>query len=125
MRGAEAEQGLERSHGCLTTIVAKNELIKIDLQLIAAYAVIGSGTLTPQQGLVTLLRAERRERLWQLFLGRALREGTRPAEMERKTAVYRGCRSGGDVLPSDCSTLLQSITDGNASLRLIAPAELV
>ncbi len=42
MRGAEAEQGLERSHGRLTTIVAKNELIKIDLQLIAAYAVIGS-----------------------------------------------------------------------------------
>jgi hypothetical protein len=27
MRGAEAEQGLERSHGCLTTIVVKNELI--------------------------------------------------------------------------------------------------
>ena len=42
MRCAEAEQGLERSHGCPTTIVAKNELIKIDLQLIAAYAVIGS-----------------------------------------------------------------------------------
>ena len=42
MCGAEAEQGLERSHGCLTTIVAKDELIKIDLQLIAAYAVIGS-----------------------------------------------------------------------------------
>jgi hypothetical protein len=41
MRCAEAEQGLERSHGCLATIVAKNEFIKIDLQLIAAYAVIG------------------------------------------------------------------------------------
>lgn len=31
MSGAEAEQDLERSHGCLTTIVTKNELLKIDL----------------------------------------------------------------------------------------------
>jgi hypothetical protein len=29
--GSEAQQGLKRSHGGLATIVAKNELIKIDL----------------------------------------------------------------------------------------------
>jgi len=40
--GSEAQQGLKRSHGCLATIVAKDELIKINLQLIAAHAMIGS-----------------------------------------------------------------------------------
>ena len=40
--GSEAQQRLKRSHGCLTTIVAKYELIEIDLQLIAAHAMIGS-----------------------------------------------------------------------------------
>lgn len=41
MCGAEAKHDLEGSHGCLTTFVAKDELVTIDLQLIAAYAVIG------------------------------------------------------------------------------------
>ena len=40
--GTETEQGLECSHGCLATIVAKNELIQINLQVIAAHAMIGS-----------------------------------------------------------------------------------
>jgi len=40
--GAEAEQCLERSHGCVTTIMAKDELIEIDLQLVAAHSMIGS-----------------------------------------------------------------------------------
>ena len=40
--GTEAKQGLECSHGCLATIVPKNELIQINLELIAAHAMIGS-----------------------------------------------------------------------------------
>ena len=40
--GAEAEQCLECSHGFLATIVPKNELIQINLELIAAHAMIGS-----------------------------------------------------------------------------------
>src|ERR1700746_727507 len=40
--GPETEQGLERGHGLPAPIVAKDEFIKINLKLIAAYAVIGS-----------------------------------------------------------------------------------
>lgn len=39
--GAEAEQCLERSHGCVTTIMAKDEHIEIDLQLVSAHSMIG------------------------------------------------------------------------------------
>ena len=42
MCGTEADQGLERSHGCLATIVAKDEFIEIDRQLIAAHSMVGS-----------------------------------------------------------------------------------
>ena len=41
--GAEAEQGLERSHRLPPAIVAKDEFIEINLELIAAHAMIGSG----------------------------------------------------------------------------------
>ena len=40
--GSEAEQGLERGHGLPAPIVAKDEFIKVNLELIAAHAVIGS-----------------------------------------------------------------------------------
>ena len=40
--GSETEQGLERGHGLPAAIMAKDEFIKISLELIAAYAVIGS-----------------------------------------------------------------------------------
>ena len=40
--GPETEQGLERGHGLLAPIVAKDEFIKINLKLIATHAVIGS-----------------------------------------------------------------------------------
>lgn len=44
-RGAaspKTEQGLERSHRCPATVVAENELIQINLELVPAHAVIGS-----------------------------------------------------------------------------------
>ena len=40
--GPETEQGLERRHRLLAPIMAKDEFIKISLELIAAYAVMGS-----------------------------------------------------------------------------------
>jgi hypothetical protein len=39
---SEAEQGLERGHGLPLPIVATDESIKVNLELIAAHAVIGS-----------------------------------------------------------------------------------
>lgn len=42
VRGSEAEQGLEGGHGLLSAIVAKDEFIEVNLELIAADAVIGS-----------------------------------------------------------------------------------
>ena len=40
--GPETEQGLERGHRLLAPIMAKDEFIKISLEMIAAYAVMGS-----------------------------------------------------------------------------------
>src|ERR1044071_7448327 len=37
---AKSEQRLERSHGCLAPVVAENELVEIDLQLMASDAVV-------------------------------------------------------------------------------------
>jgi len=42
MSSSEAEQGLERGHRRLPTIVAKNELIQINLELITAHTVVSS-----------------------------------------------------------------------------------
>ena len=42
MPGSEAEQGLERGHGYSPTIVAKDEFVEINLELIAAHTVVGS-----------------------------------------------------------------------------------
>ena len=42
MPGPETEQGLERSHRLLASIMAKDEFIKISLELVAPYAVMGS-----------------------------------------------------------------------------------
>ena len=40
--GSEAEQGLERGHGQLPAIVAKDEFVEVNLELIAADTVVGS-----------------------------------------------------------------------------------
>ena len=40
--GPESKQGLERGHGLPPTIVAKDKFVEINLQLIAAHAVVGS-----------------------------------------------------------------------------------
>ena len=42
MPGPETEQGLERRHRLLAPIMAKDEFIKISLELMAAHAVMGS-----------------------------------------------------------------------------------
>jgi hypothetical protein len=39
---SQTEQGLERSDRCPTMIVAENELIQVNLELIPAHAMIGS-----------------------------------------------------------------------------------
>jgi len=39
---SKSEQGLERSHRCPATVMAKNELVQIDLQLIATDAMVRS-----------------------------------------------------------------------------------
>ena len=41
MLGSESRQGLERCHRLLAPIMAKDEFIKIRLELIAAHAVMG------------------------------------------------------------------------------------
>ena len=38
--GSEAEQSLECRHGLLSPVMTKNELVQIDLQLVATHAVI-------------------------------------------------------------------------------------
>jgi hypothetical protein len=43
MLGSETQQGLESRHRLLAPIMAKDEFIKISLELMAAYAVMGSG----------------------------------------------------------------------------------
>src|ERR1700720_193024 len=40
--GSEAEERLERGHGLLPPVVAKDEFVEIDLELIAAHTVISS-----------------------------------------------------------------------------------
>jgi hypothetical protein len=42
MHRSKAEQSLECSHGCPATVVTKDKLIQIDLELIPAYSVMGS-----------------------------------------------------------------------------------
>ena len=37
---AESEQGLERCHGCLAPVMAKDEFVEITLQLMTADAVV-------------------------------------------------------------------------------------
>jgi hypothetical protein len=39
---AKPEQGLKRRHGCLSPVMAKDEFVKVDLQLMAADAVVRS-----------------------------------------------------------------------------------
>ena len=39
---AESEQGLEGCHGCLAPVMAKDELVEINLQLMSADAVVRS-----------------------------------------------------------------------------------
>jgi hypothetical protein len=40
--GSESQQGLKRRHRLLASIMVKDEFIKISLELMAAYAVMGS-----------------------------------------------------------------------------------
>jgi len=42
MSSSQAKQGLKSGHRCLAAIVAKNELIEIDLQLLAAHAMVSA-----------------------------------------------------------------------------------
>ena len=38
---SQSEQGLKRGHGCLTPVVPKDELVQIDLQVMAAHTMVG------------------------------------------------------------------------------------
>ena len=42
MCGSEAEQGLKSGHRCLPSIVTENELIQVNLELLATHAVVGA-----------------------------------------------------------------------------------
>ena len=42
MHGSQAEESLEGGHGLLPAVVPEDELVKVDLELAAAHAVVGA-----------------------------------------------------------------------------------
>ncbi len=42
MKRSEAEQGLEGGHWCVATVVAEDELVEVDLQMVGRDAAVGA-----------------------------------------------------------------------------------